>query len=342
MGNKISAAGPNETTGGMSLSPPPLHPPPASSQSSTETPKPTEQTAADNNPGTFEELHRKCKDIFPQCFEGGKFIFSKGLSSHFQVSHTINLSTVNPASSGYRFGATYVGSKQLGPQEMFPVVLGDMDASGNLNANIIHAFSQNIRTKLVTQIQDNKCVATQAGIDYRGSDYTASLTLGNLDVVNMSGILVTQYLQKVTSRLSIGAELVYQYGPQVPGGEFTALSVASKLTGDKWTLSGNISPLVGGAHLCYHHKVTEELDVGAEIETSLAQGESVCKLAYQLEVPEASITFRGSVDTNWGIEATLERKLLPFPFTFALSGMASLANFQKPQYRYGIGLIIGS
>lgn len=63
--------------------------------------------------------------------------------------------------------------------------------------------------------------------------------------------------------------------------------------GDKWTLSGNISPLVGGAHLCYHHKVTEELDVGAEIETSLAQGESVCKLAYQLEVPEASITFRG-------------------------------------------------
>lgn len=52
--------------------------------------------------------------------------------------------------------------------------------------------------------------------------------------------------------------------------------------------------------------------------------------------------FAGSVDTNWGIEATLERKLLPFPFTFALSGMASLANFQKPQYRYGIGLIIGS
>ena len=40
---------------------------------------------------------------------------------------------------------------------------------------------------LYWQIQDNKCVATQAGIDYRGSDYTASLTLGNLDVVNMSG-----------------------------------------------------------------------------------------------------------------------------------------------------------
>ena len=49
--------------------------------------------------------------------------------------------------------------------------------------------------------------------------------------ISFTGILVTQYLQKVTSRLSIGAELVCQYGPQVPGGEFTALSVASKLTG---------------------------------------------------------------------------------------------------------------
>lgn len=339
MGNVLAAGTPEP---GLALSPPPLVP--KASPTSDDLPKPTEQTPTsnENNPGTFEELHRSCKDIFPQCFEGGKFIFSKGLSSHFQVSHTVNLSTVNPAASGYRFGATYVGSKQLGPQEMFPVILGDMDANGNLNANIIHAFSQRIRTKLVTQIQDSKCVATQGSMDYRGSDFTASLTLGNIDIINGSGIAVTQYLQKVTSRLSLGAELVAQYGPQVPGGEFTALSVATKYTGDKWTLSGNISPLVGGAHFCYHHKVTDELDVGAEIETSIAQKESVCRLAYQLEIPEASITFRGCVDTNWGLEATLERKLLPFPFTFALSSMANLSNFQKPQYRFGIGLIIGS
>ena len=344
MGN-VYAAGPQEPSGGAALAPPPLVPPaPVLSHPSTDSGKANEEQANtnENNPGTFEELHRKCKDIFPQCFDGGKLIFSKGLSSHFQVSHTINLSTVNPASSGYRFGATYVGSKQTGPQEMFPVILGDVDSSGNLNANIIHAFSQNIRSKLVTQIQDSKCVATQGSIDYRGSDYTASATLGNLDIINSAGILVTQYLQKVTSRLTLGTELVCQYGPQVPGGEFTALSLATKLTGDKWTLSGNISPLVGGVHFCYHHKVAEELELGAEIETSLAQKESVCRLAYQLEVPEVAITFRGSVDTNWGIEATMEKKLQPFQFTFALSGMANLASFQKPQYRFGIGLIIGS
>ena len=55
-------------------------------------------------------------DLFPQVFEGGKLIVSKGLSSHFQISHTLSLSTFQP--SGYRFGATYVGVKQLSVTEV--------------------------------------------------------------------------------------------------------------------------------------------------------------------------------------------------------------------------------
>lgn len=38
-----------------------------------------------NNPGSYEELHRKCRDVFPMCFEGAKVMVQKGLSSHFQV-----------------------------------------------------------------------------------------------------------------------------------------------------------------------------------------------------------------------------------------------------------------
>lgn len=34
---------------------------------------------------SYEDLHRKCRDVLPICFEGAKFIVSKGLSSHFQV-----------------------------------------------------------------------------------------------------------------------------------------------------------------------------------------------------------------------------------------------------------------
>lgn len=89
-------------------------------------------------------------DVQAITFEGAKIMLNKGLSNHFQVSHTINMSTTVP--SGYRFGATYVGTKQYSPTEAFPVLLGDIDPSGNLNANVIHQFSSRLRCKFASQV----------------------------------------------------------------------------------------------------------------------------------------------------------------------------------------------
>ncbi|XP_021362582.1 mitochondrial import receptor subunit TOM40 homolog 1-like [Mizuhopecten yessoensis] len=338
MGNVYAAAPPPSTN--MALSPPTL-PPPQAAGSPGEVAQQPPSNADDNNPGTYEDLHKKCKELFPQNFEGGKLIISKSLSSHFQVSHTINMSGTNPALSGYRFGTTYIGSKQLSPSEVYPVIIGDVDASGNLNANIIHAFSQRLRSKLVSQFQDSKCTAAQGTLDYKGDDYTASLTVGNLDIINNSGIAITQYLQTVTSRLALGGELVYQYGPQIPGKQFTVLSLAARISGEKWQLTGNYCPTGGAMHACYHHKVSDQLQVAAEVETSIASRESVGTIGYQLEIPSTNVTFKGQLDTNWSVGGTMEKKLMPLPFTFALSGMANFANIQKPQYRFGIGLIVG-
>jgi len=55
-----------------------------------------------NNPGTVEDLHKACQSVFPMYFEGAKVLINKGLSSHFQVSHTVTMSSMQP--SGYRFG----------------------------------------------------------------------------------------------------------------------------------------------------------------------------------------------------------------------------------------------
>ena len=55
-------------------------------------------------------------DIFPVVFEGGKLVVNKGLSSHFQISHTMTMSSLQP--SGYKFGCTYVGTKQYSPSEV--------------------------------------------------------------------------------------------------------------------------------------------------------------------------------------------------------------------------------
>lgn len=162
----------------------------------------------------------------PTNFEGAKLMIQKGLSNHFQVSHTINLCTTQP--SGYRFGATYVGTKQLSPSEAFPVILGDIDPSGNLNANIIHQLTPAIRGKFASQIQGGKITAAQFSADYRGRDFTGSLTVGNPNVINESGVIVAHYLQAVTRKLAVGTELAYQYGPVVPGGEIALMSAAAR------------------------------------------------------------------------------------------------------------------
>jgi len=63
-------------------------------------------------------------DIFPVVFEGGKLVVNKGLSSHFQISHTMTMSSLQP--SGYKFGCTYVGTKQYSPSEVSEVKLASL------------------------------------------------------------------------------------------------------------------------------------------------------------------------------------------------------------------------
>ena len=103
-------------------------------------------TGYPSNPGTVEDLHKKCQNIFPMFFEGAKLLVNKALNQNFQVSHTMTMSNMMP--SGYRFGATYVGQKMLSPQEAYPLLLADIDPSGNLNANIVHAPTENTRLKV--------------------------------------------------------------------------------------------------------------------------------------------------------------------------------------------------
>jgi len=331
MGNVLAASQPSSPPiMGMPPPPPTIGAEKQASDSSASSPKETEE----KHPGTMEDLNKACKDVYPTIFEGAKLMINKGLSNHFQISHTINLSSLTP--SGYRFGATYVGTKQFSPTEAFPVLLGDVDPSGNLNANIIHQFSRRVRTKIGAQIQNNKFVVFQGSTDYKGNDYTASITVANPDVIHESGVVVLHYLQNVTERVALGSELAYQFGPNIPGGEIAALSAAARYTGRSNVVSGTLSG--GGLHLCYYQKCSDQLQIGTELETSLRLQESVGSIGYQIDLPKSNLVFRGSLDSNWTVSAVLEKRLQPLPFTFALSGAL---NHTKNQFRLGCGLIVG-
>ncbi|XP_023802518.1 mitochondrial import receptor subunit TOM40 homolog, partial [Cyanistes caeruleus] len=115
--------------------------------------------------------------------------------------------------------------------QAFPVLVGDMDNSGSLNAQVVHQVSSRIRSKAVflAQTQQSKFVNWQLDGEYRGGDFTAALTLGNPDILMGSGILVAHYLQSVTAHLALGAELVYH---RRPGEEGAVLSLAGRYSGE--------------------------------------------------------------------------------------------------------------
>jgi len=287
------------------------------------------------NPGTVEDLHKKCQSVYPMYFEGARLLMNLGLNSNFQVSHTLTMSNVAPA--GYRFGATFVGPKMLSQTEAFPLLMADLDPSGNLNANIIHAPSENTRLKMIAQIQNRKWVSTQMTGDYYGRLQTASLTLGNPDLVHGTGVGVLHYLRRITPWLSMGGELAYQASPQIPGGHVAVVSAAARIAGDDCALAATAGN-GGQLHATYYQKCSENLSIGVEMETNLKQKESTASIGYEFSLPKAEFAMRGSVDTDFVVKAVIEKKLMPLPFTLQL---CSLVHQKKHQYQFGVGLNIG-
>lgn len=326
--NAASAPGSFSSTPGASPPSPPLTAPPPASVGTTNTIIPELSVT---NPGTFEELHKKCKDVFPQCFEGAKLTLNKGLSSHFQVNHSLALSSQAPGT--YHFGATYVGDKQTGPNEAFPVILGDIDLKGNLNAQIIHQFTDAIRGKFIVQTQKKNWAMHQIDAEYRGKDFTGSITCVNPDLFQSSGIFVAHYLQNMTPSLCLGGELLYHCAA---GQESAVVSLAGQYKTEKWTACATVAQ--AGWHASYYHKGNENVDVGVQFEYNLQQQQSSVSLGYQFNVPKANLVFRGMMDTNWVVGAVLEKRFHPLPFAFTLSGTI---NHTKGESQFGFGLTVG-
>lgn len=203
------------------------------------------------NPGSFDELHRLCKDVFPAQMEGVKLVVNKVLSSHFQVAHTVHMSALGLP--GYHIHAAYAGDWQLSPTEVFPTVVGDMDSSGSLNAQVLFLLAERLRAKAVFQTQQAKFLTWQFDGEYRGEDYTATLTLGNPDLIGESVIMVAHFLQSLTHRLVLGGELVYH---RRPGEEGAILTLAGKYSAVHWVATLNVGS--GGAHASYYHRANEQ------------------------------------------------------------------------------------
>lgn len=57
------------------------------------------------------------EQLYPQVFDGAKFVIQKGLSQHFQTMHTLTLASSTQPTQ-WQFGATYVGAKKIGDNDV--------------------------------------------------------------------------------------------------------------------------------------------------------------------------------------------------------------------------------
>lgn len=159
-------------------------------------------------------------------------------------------------------------------------------------------------------------------------------------MLNKSGIVVGHLLKNFTPKLDLGVEVAVHRSPQIPMGGATSIGLSGRYTSHEQNsvLSGSLQP--GAAHLFYYKKLHENFQAGCELETNLAMGESTATVGYQIDVPKADLTFRGSVDSNWQVGAVLEKKLQPLPLTLTLSGSIDHGS-KQPSYKFGCGLVIG-
>lgn len=280
--------------------------------------------------GSYDNIHNDFRGIMAAnfAFEGARFSFSKPVGQHMQLQHQILLGK----ECSYHFSPTYVGTlRQVSPQETFPIVMADIDNNGSLMTQIIHEFSSSWKLRCQIQTSGSEYKAVQIENDYHGADYNVGLKLVNLDFLRGSGIILANYLQKVTEKLALGAECMYQYAP---GGEQAIPSFAGRYSGSNSTTAVTISPM-GTLEASYHHQYTPTMQFGTNFELNLVQGLAGANVGFQNNFKTSVV--RGQVSTSGVVSSYYEKQLAPAVNLL----MSAVIDHVKGENTFGLGLTIG-
>eukprot|EP00066_Takifugu_rubripes_P020675 XP_011609941.1 PREDICTED: mitochondrial import receptor subunit TOM40B-like isoform X1 [Takifugu rubripes] len=233
-----------------------------------------------------------------------------------QASHMLHLSAVSP--SYYRFHVEHLQSDDYSKDKDASALIGEMDSSGSLNAHALLHLTERVRARTVFQTQQSQFVTWQFETEYRGSDFTAAVTVANPDVLRESVILVAHFLQSVSSGLVLGGELVYHRGRAEEGG---ILTLAGQYSRPNWVATLNAGK--GGAHASYYHRANKQIQIGVEFEASTRTQETTTSFGYQMELPEANMVFRGMINSRCIIGGVLEKRLTPLPATLIMGAFVN-------------------
>lgn len=314
------------------------------------------------NPGTFEDIHKKFDNIETNHFEGAKIVLKTILSNHFYVSHTISMTpkavtlykpslnqkdvsldklpiknrlTKCENNDGYKLGVSYTGLKKIN-KERYPSIYADINSTGDVVANFSHTIGCRLRVKLDTVIKKSSYKYLKATADYRTDSCTITATLVDPSILQLDGVLILQYLQSITTRITMGIEAAINNTSSSLREKRTNIAGALRYSNGFQTLTATVGE--SALRVCYHHKQSPHLQMGAEFQSNFVRNESKGKILYKVAPTTYDIVFTGFVDSNFLIGAVLEKKLYPIPeASLILSG---LFDHKKSNISVGIGLTI--
>lgn len=294
----------------------------------------------ETNPGTLLEVNSKCTSVFPVCFDGLKVNIHRGLSSHFKIHHSIYLSSITPGN--YRFGAMYVGNKIIRERTGAPVIFGDTDVDGNMNATFYHIFGSRCKFKCTGQIVKNTFVTNQLETHYLADSFTLSAVLANSDVFKKSGCLLLQYLQSVSSSLDIGLELAVLKGLEKLKENVSELkdieyqpSIIARYRAPRSTWCAVVS--MNNLLLSCYQQASHQVECGIELNTKFRLRESIGTFATKVRLHDKGVVFRAMVDSNTNVGSVFEKRICGSPMAFALS---THLNFRTSNFRLGLGVTV--
>ncbi|TDG39450.1 hypothetical protein AWZ03_014127 [Drosophila navojoa] len=288
------------------------------------------------NPGTVADLHRRCHDMMPQTFDGFRLSVNRTLGSYLTVGHTLHAGN-KPQTMDCQFNCSYQGDQQSElTGEPYPMLISEVDARGNVSANLMHFIAPRWRAKLSATVLDSMVHNSRLFIDYFGEDYSCTCVLSNIDVMQRMGVFVASYLQQVTAQLALGVDIIYQREDIVPGGQAALVSAVARYQQDNRQWSGMLS--MHALELCYTQFYGQSLGASVQLQANILKRQAISRLCYHCHMPAAGFSFRGGIDTRGVISAVCEKRLEPLPILLQLSGKM---NHLSSRFRFGVGLILG-
>lgn len=278
-------------------------------------------------PVRYEDLQKEMfMSLRPDVFEGMRFEFVKPLNPEFFLTHSIFMGNMEIPTQGgpvykcpfstYEFGTNILSKKMH--------LIGRMTSEGRMNGRIKYDINDWLTFKWQAQLVNEPDVSQQmCDLDVKGPDFFGQLKFGS------NGFFGANYLQSVTERLALGAEIFYMDEQRRSG-----LGVAGRHVGDKHICAAQMAN-TGMLSVSYLHKIGEKAALAADFLYNSNLREATTSVGYDYAFQSARV--RGKIDSNGVLSGFVEERLNP-AVTFLLSGEV---DHKKKDYKFGFGLQLG-